>query len=68
MWRTILLIVVLLVVFLFVGSNMHATRINLPFTKGWEISTAFLLFLSFLVGYGTAYLVGMVRNLKNRRQ
>ena len=67
-WRTIIVIVVVLVILLFVGGNMHTTRINLPFTNGFEIRTVFLLFLSFLLGYGSAYLVGFVKNSKNRRK
>jgi len=68
MWRTIIVIIVVLVIILFVGGNMHTTRINLPFTNGFEIRTIFLLVLSFLLGYGTAYFVGIIRNSKNRRK
>ena len=68
MWRTVLIIIVVLAVFLFVGGNMHTTRVNLPFTGSLEIRTVFLLVLSFLLGYGTAYLVGFVKNSKNRRK
>jgi len=68
MWRTILIIIVVLIVFLFVGGNMHTTRVNLPFTDGFEIRTVFLLALSFIVGYGTAVLVGFAKNSKNNRK
>ena len=68
MWRTILIIIVVLGIFLFVGGNMHTTRVNLPFTDGFEIRTVFLLALSFILGYGTAYLVGIVKNSKNNRK
>ena len=68
MWRTILIVIVVLGIFLFVGGNMHTTRVNLPFTDGFEIRTVFLLALSFILGYGTAYLVGLVKNSKNNRK
>ena len=65
MWRTIIAIVLVLVVILFVGGNMHTTRVNLPFTDGFETRTVFLLFLSFLFGYGAALLVGFLKKSKN---
>jgi len=68
MWRTIIIIAVVLIIFLFVAVNMHTTQVNLPFGKGFAIRTVFLLILSFLLGYGTAYLVGLVKNSKNRRK
>jgi len=68
MWRTILVIVVVLIIFLFVSGNMHRTRVNLPFAGGFEIRTVFLPVLSFLLGYGAAYLVGFVKNSKNNRK
>ena len=68
MWRTILIIIVVLGVLLFVGGNMHTTRVNLPFTDGFEIRTVFLLALSFILGYAAAYFVGLVKNSKNNRK
>jgi uncharacterized integral membrane protein len=68
MWRTIIVIIVVLVIILFVGGNMHTTRVNLPFANGFEIRTILLLFISFFLGYGTAYLVGFVKNSKNNRK
>jgi len=68
MWRTILVIAVVLIIFLFIIGNMHTTQVNLPFGKGFEIRTVFLLVLSFLFGYGTAYFVGIIKNSKNRRK
>jgi len=68
MLRTIIVIIVVLIIFLFVGGNMHTTRVNLPFTDGFEIRTVFLLALSFIVGYGTAYLVSFVKNSKNNKK
>ena len=68
MWRTIIVIIVVLIIFLFVAVNMHTTQINLPFGKGFEIRTVFLLTLSFFVGYGTAHFVGFVKNSKDRRK
>jgi len=68
MWRTIIIIIVVLVIFSFVGGNMHTTRINLPFTNGFEIRTVFLLFVSFLLGYSTAYLVGFIKKSRNNRK
>jgi uncharacterized integral membrane protein len=68
MWRTILVIAVVLIIFLFIVGNMHTTQVNLPFGKGFEIRTVFLLVLSFLSGYGTAYFVGIIKNSKNRRK
>ena len=68
MWRTIIIIIIALIILLFVGGNMHTTRVNLPFTDGFEIRTVFLLALSFILGYGTAYLIGLVKNSKNNRK
>jgi len=68
MWRTIIIIAVVVIVFLFVAGNMHSTQVNLPFGNGFEIRTVFLLILSFLFGYGTAYLVGFAKNSKNRNK
>jgi len=68
MWRTILVIAVVLIIFLFIIGNMHTTQVNLPFGKGFEIRTVFLLVLSFLFGYGTAYFVGIIKNSKNHRK
>jgi uncharacterized integral membrane protein len=68
MWRTILVVAVVLIIFLFIAVNMHTTQVNLPFGKGFEIRTVFLLILSFLLGYGTAYFVGFLKNSKNRRR
>lgn len=68
MWRTIIIIAVVLIIFLFIAANMHTTQINLPFGKGFEMRTVFLLVLSFLLGYGTAYFVGIIKNSKNRRK
>jgi len=68
MWRTIIIIIVVVIIFLFVGGNMHTTRVNMPFTDGFEIRTVFLLALSFILGYGTACLVGFVKNSKNNRK
>ena len=68
MWRTVIIIAVVLIIFLFISVNMHTTQINLPFGKGFEIRTVFLLVLSFLLGYGIAYFVGIIKNSKNRRK
>jgi uncharacterized integral membrane protein len=54
--------------FLFIAGNMHTTQVNLPFGKGFEIRTVFLLIVSFFLGYGTAYFVGLIKNSKNRRK
>jgi uncharacterized integral membrane protein len=62
MLRTILIVAVVLIIFLFIVANMHTTQINLPFGKGFEIRTVFLLVLSFLLGYGIAYFVGIIKN------
>jgi uncharacterized integral membrane protein len=62
MWRTILVIAVVLIIFLFIAGNMHTTQVNLPFGRHFEIRTIFLLVLSFLLGYGTAYFVGIIKN------
>jgi len=67
MWRTIIIIIVVSVILLFVAGNMHTTQVNLPFGKGFEIRTVFLLFLSFLLGYGSAYFAGIIKNSKNHR-
>jgi uncharacterized integral membrane protein len=68
MWRTILIVIVVLVMLLFIAGNMHTTQVNLPFGKGFEIRTVFLLIVSFFLGYGTAYFVGLIKNSKNRRK
>ena len=64
----ILIIVVVLVMFLFIAGNMHTTQVNLPFGKGFEIRTVFLLVVSFLLGYGTACFVGIIKKSKNQRK
>ena len=68
MWRTILIIVIVLIMFLFIASNMHTTQVNLPFGKGFETRTVFLLVISFLLGYGTAYFIGLIKNSKKRKK
>ena len=55
MWRKIIVVAV----------NMHSTQVNLPFGKGFEVRTVFLLIASFLLGYGTAYFVGFVKKSRN---
>ena len=68
MWRAAIVIAVLLAALLFVGLNMHATQINVPFTKGFEIRTVFLVIASFALGYGAAHLVRLAKDLKNPRR
>jgi len=68
MLRTILIIAAVLIIFLFIAVNMHTTQVNLPFGKGFEIRTVFLLVLSFLLGYGTAYFVGIIKHSRNYRK
>ena len=68
MWRTLIVIIVVLIIFLFIAGNMHTTQVNLPFGKGFEMRTFFLLALTFFLGYCTAYFVGIVKNSKNHRE
>ena len=68
MWRTTIVIIIALVIILFAGGNMHTTRVNLPFANGFEIRTILLLFVSFVLGYGTAYFVGFIKNSKNNQK
>ena len=68
MWRVAIIITILLIVLLFVAPNMHSTELHVPFTKGFEIRTAFLLIVSFLLGYAAAYFVGLAKNVKNRKK
>ena len=68
MWRAIIVITIFLVVLLFVVVNMHSTKVNFPFTKGFEISTVFLLMLSFLLGFAAAYFLRLAKDLKNRKK
>ena len=68
MFRTIIIIIVVLVIFLFIAGNMHTTQVNLPFGKGFEVRTVLLLALTFVLGYGTAYFIGIVKNSKNHKK
>jgi len=68
MWRAIVVITIFLIVLLFVTQNMHTTRVNFPFTKGIEVSTVFLLILSFFLGFAASYFVRLAKDLKNRKK
>jgi len=68
MWRVVIVIGVLLLVFLFVGQNMHSIQINMPFSGGFEVRTVFLVAVVFFLGYGAAHFVAFVRDFKNRRR
>ena len=62
MWRKILIITVVLAVLVLAALNMHTTKVNLPFTQGYEIKTVFLVIASFFLGYGVAYFVELSRS------
>ncbi|GAG20069.1 unnamed protein product [marine sediment metagenome] len=62
MWRTGIIIAVLLTLLIFAALNMHQTRVNVPFTQGYEIRTVFLLIVSFALGYAVAYFVELTRH------
>ncbi|KPK49921.1 MAG: hypothetical protein AMK72_03375 [Planctomycetes bacterium SM23_25] len=68
MWRVVGVISILLIVVLFVALNMHTAQVNVPFTKGFQVRTVFLVIASFLAGYGTAYLVGLTKDVRSRRR
>ena len=68
MWRAALIIGIVLAVFVLSAQNMHRTRVNLPFTQGFEIATVFLLVLCFALGYGTARLTALVRDSRKRKR
>jgi len=61
MWRKVIIIIIVLAVVILSALNMHPTKVNLPFTQGYEIKTVFLLVVSFLLGYGVAYFVELTR-------
>ena len=61
MWRTALIIIVLLLLLIFGAVNMHQTRVNVPFTGGFEVRTVLLLVVSFFLGYAVAYFVELAR-------
>ena len=68
MWRAIVIVGISLLIILFASLNMHATRLNVPFTKGFEIRTVFLLLLCFFLGYASAFFVGLAKVVKNRKR
>ncbi len=61
MWRKVIIITIVLAVVILSALNMHPTKVNLPFTQGYEIKTVFLLVVSFFLGYGVAYFVELTR-------
>ena len=66
MWRTACIIGVVLVVLVLSAQNMHRTRVNFPFTQGFEVSTAFLLALCFGLGYAAARLAALIKGWGRR--
>lgn len=62
MWRKAIIITAALTVITLAALNMHPTRVNVPFTQGYEIKTVFLLIVSFFLGYGVAYFVELTRH------
>ena len=66
MWRAVTIIAVVLIVLVFTASNMHPTRVDFPFTRGFETRTAFVSILCFTLGYAISSLVAFVRRVKNR--
>jgi len=68
MWRAVIVITIFLIVLLFVTQNMHTTKVNFPFTKGVEVSTVFLVILSFFLGFATSYFVRFTKDFKNRKK
>jgi len=68
MWRAALIIGIVLAVLVLSAQNMHRTRVNLPFTEGFEITTVFLLVLCFALGYATARVMALVKNSRKRKR
>jgi len=68
MWRKILLITGVLVLLVLAALNMHPTKVNVPFTEGYEVRTIFLLIVSFFLGYGVAYFIELGRHRREREQ
>ena len=68
MWRVALIIGIVLAALVLSAQNMHRTRVNLPFTQGFEIATVFLLVLCFALGYATARLTALVRDSRKRKR
>lgn len=62
MWRGAIIISILLVLVVFAALNMHQTRVNMPFTSGFEVRTVFLLIVTFFLGYAVAYFVELARH------
>lgn len=62
MWRKVIIIIVVLAAIILAALNMHTTKVNIPFTKGYEIKTVFLLITTFFLGYGVAYFVELSRH------
>ena len=61
MWRKAIIITIVLGVVILAALNMHPTKVNVPFTQGYEIKTVFLLIMSFFLGYGVAHFVELTR-------
>jgi len=62
MWRKAIIIILVLAVVILAALNMHPTKVNVPFTQGYEVKTVFLLIASFVLGYGVAYFVELTRH------
>ena len=68
MWQAILITVIFLIVIVFGAQNMHQTRVNFPFSGGFEIRTVFLLLLCFFLGFASASFIWVAKQLKNRKK
>ena len=68
MWRKILIITGVLGILILAALNMHTTKVNVPFTQGYEIRTILLLIVSFFLGYGVAHFIELSRHRREREQ
>ena len=68
MWRTAIVIAVLLAFVLFMAMNMHSVQVNVPFGKGFEVRIVFLVILSFVLGYAAAILIRMAKGFQNSKK
>ena len=68
MWQTGLFLIILTLIIVFGAQNMHQTRVNFPFTGGFEIRTVFLLILCFFLGFASSFFMLITRQLKKRKK
>ncbi|MBF0252741.1 MAG: hypothetical protein HQL29_02900 [Candidatus Omnitrophica bacterium] len=67
MIQAILIMIAILLVIMFGLGNMHQTRVNLPLTGTFEVTTMFLLLLCFFLGYAAAVLTWCLKKIKDKK-